>query len=92
MAESQIPYRDAIPARGHVALAAAATTAAAYANAILYKGVYFNAAVDVDIVSAKQEKVTVKGVKGLVYPVQNYGFVTGGGTTASTGDVLFLYD
>jgi hypothetical protein len=88
----QSVYSNSWPARRHDNTALHATTAAALAAAILYKGIYFNATGDLDVVDASGNKETVKGVKGGVYPLQNFGAVTGGGTTLSQSDYLMLYD
>ncbi len=67
-----------------------ATTAAAIAAAIEYKGVWFNVAGAVDVVSRAGNKLTVTGGIGSVYPVQNFGVVTGGGTTLTNTQFLLL--
>jgi hypothetical protein len=87
----QARYNDNIPARRNDNIALHASTAAALAAGIVYQGIYFNATGDLDVVDVTGSKKTVKGVKGGIYPVQNFGPVTGGGTTLTQGDYLMRF-
>lgn len=84
------PQKNANPAEIHDNTALHATTAAALAAAIVYKGVYFNVAGALDIVDLAGNKKTVTGAVGTIYPVQNFGAVTGGGTTLTQSQFLLL--
>ena len=81
---TQYLYNNSWPARGHNNPTLHATPAAAIAAGIVYKGIYFQATGDVDLVDSKGTLKTVKGIAGVTYPVQNFGVVTGGGTTLTT--------
>lgn len=85
-------YLNSFPARKHLSGTLVADTAAAVAAGVLYKAVYFSVAGGLDIVDFYQNKVTITGGIGTVYPVSNYGAVTGGGTTLTAGQFVFLYD
>lgn len=78
------------PARKHVAGTLNATTAAAVALGVIYKGVWFNAAGTIDYVDSAGNKVPVTGAVGSCYPTEGYGAVTGGATTLSAGDFNLL--
>lgn len=86
------PYNNPHSAKQHSSLALHATDDAAIAAGILYKAVYFNVAGSLDVVDAAGTLETVTGAIGTVYPVQNYGAVTGGGTTLTEGQFLLLRD
>lgn len=85
-------YNNSWPARGHSTPALHATTQAALDAGILYKGIVFMADGALDIVDAQGNKETITMPSGAVYPVQNYGAVTGGGTTLTTNQFACLFD
>jgi len=88
---TSVPFTDSAPAQRHDVIAFAATTAAAITGQ-KYKALYFGASGNADVVDSLGNKETVPVIAGLVYPLQNFGVVTGGGTTVSAGSVLGLFD
>lgn len=85
------PHNNSHPAHQHNNPTLHATTAAAVAAGIVYKGIWFNIAGALDVVDLAGTLKTVTGGVGSVYPMENYGVVTGGGTTLSTTGFLCLF-
>lgn len=85
------PSNNSNPAHRHDNPSLHATTADAVAAGIVYKAIWFNIAGAVDVVDLAGSKKTVTGSVGSVYPCENYGIVTGGGTTLTTTGFLYLY-
>lgn len=85
-------YNNSWPARQHDLPALHATTAAAVANNKLYKAVVFMAEGGLDIVDALGTKKTITMPAGAIYPCQNFGAVTGGGTTLTANQFAVLFD
>ena len=79
------------PAHRHDNIALVASAAAAVAAGVVYKGVWFNVAGSADVVDLSGNLETVTGGIGSCYPLENYGVVTGGGTTLTQGQYLLIY-
>jgi hypothetical protein len=84
------PHNNSNPAHQHATPALHATTAAAQAAGVIYKCVWFNVAGSLDIVDLAGNKETVVGGIGSNYPMENFGVVTGGGTTLTEGQFVCL--
>jgi hypothetical protein len=78
------------PALKHLSGTLFSDTAAAVANDVIYKAIWFNVAGTLDVVDTGGTKVKVIGSVGSVYPCQSFGAVTGGNTTLSAGDFNYL--
>lgn len=85
------PSNNSNPAHRHDNPALHADTATAIAAGIVYKGIWFSIAGSIDVVDLSGNKKTVTGGVGSVYPCENFGIVTGGGTTLSTTGFLYLF-
>lgn len=88
----QVAYTNNWPAKHHATPALAATAAAAVAAGRLYKAVVFMATGSLDVVDFDGSVETITLPAGSVYPVQNWGAVTGGGTTLIANQFACLYD
>jgi hypothetical protein len=57
-----------------------------------YKAIWFNVAGTIDVIDTNDTVVSVTGGVGSIYPLDSYGVRTGGGTTLTAGQFIYLYD